>query len=400
MVRAVSTSSVDHVGGRVQRLREAAGLSVQALADITGLTLWQLRRIEMGDRKRLSAGELYALAVGLGVSQDHLLGAVPSAVRFTTLAARLTAGRPADGDGLREAMQRAATLVDAASRFRAFDFDSRPIDRWWMPPELPKEKDRGTALAVQVREHLGLGTDPITDIQLFTQLHFGLQVAREPLEGMRGVTFAGSADDGDARVAIALVNNANEPIGAQRFTAAHELGHFLFGDLDRDWIHVEAISEGSGLNLTELRCNTFAAELLCPAAGVREILDATAERGREGLRAAAVRVWSTYAVSWKVAQNRVLDVSGDLDNASWLHRQKLAASLDAEGIDPEVSQDLESEATGVHPPSLTVASALRAYAAGEVSAVGLAELFRYDDAETLRQDLERAGWMPRASMNA
>lgn len=396
----MSTSSVDHVGGRVQRLREAAGLTIQALADITGLTEWQIRRIEMGHRKRLSAGELYALAVGLGVSQDRLLGAVPSALRFTTLAARLTAGRPADGDGLRDAMQRAATLVDAASRFRAFDFDSHPIHRWWTLPELPKEKHRGTALAAQVREHLGLGTDPITDIQLFAQLHFGLQVAREPLEGMRGVTFAGSADEDDARVAIALVNNANEPIGAQRFTAAHELGHFLFGDLDQDWIYVESISENSGLNLTEIRCNTFAAELLCPAAGVREILDATSERGREGLRAATVQVWTTYAVSWTVAQNRVIDVSGDEENSPWLRRQKLAASLEVAGVDPEVVQELESEATGVHPPSLTVASALRAYAAGEVSAVGLAELFRYNDVEALREDLERAGWMPRASMGA
>lgn len=384
----------------MQRLRDAAGLSIQALADITGLTEWQIRRIEMGHRKRLSAGELYALAVGLGVSQDRLLGAVPSAVRFTTLAARLTAGRSADGDGLRDAMQRAATLVDSASRFRAFDFDSRPVDRWWVPPELPKEKERGIAFAMQVRERLGLGLDPIVNIQLFAQLHFGLQVSREPLEGMRGVTFAGSVDEDDARVAIALVNNTNEPIGAQRFTAAHELGHFLFGDLDQDWIHVEAISENSGLNLTELRCNTFAAELLCPAAGVREILQATAERGREGLRAAAVRVWSTYAVSWKVAQNRVIDVSGDPQDAAWLRRQKLAASLHAEGVNPEVSQCVESEAAGVHPPSLTVASALRAYAAGEVSAVGLADLFRYDDAETLREDLERAGWMPRGSMNA
>jgi Zn-dependent peptidase ImmA (M78 family) len=73
--------------------------------------------------------------------------------------------------------------------------------------------------------------------------------------------------------------NENHHVHRQRFTIAHELGHFLLhkGDakvfVDASKVFFRDGQSSKGNERHEIEANTFAAELLMPEARVREIVD-------------------------------------------------------------------------------------------------------------------------------
>jgi transcriptional regulator with XRE-family HTH domain len=62
------------LGGRIRELREKAGLSRETLASRGGLSWAAIQQLETGRRAHPRPATLAALATGLGVSVDHLLG--------------------------------------------------------------------------------------------------------------------------------------------------------------------------------------------------------------------------------------------------------------------------------------------------------------------------------------
>lgn len=71
---------------------------------------------------------------------------------------------------------------------------------------------------------------------------------------------------------VEIFVNAYDPPVRQRFTLAHELGHFVKNRNDDNIGYVDERSElaSSGTNTNEIWCNQFAAELLMPAAIVKK----------------------------------------------------------------------------------------------------------------------------------
>jgi transcriptional regulator with XRE-family HTH domain len=61
------------MGERIKRLRAAAGLTQETLAEAAGVPVWTLRGWEQ-DRRTPSLEGFIALADGLGVSLDELAG--------------------------------------------------------------------------------------------------------------------------------------------------------------------------------------------------------------------------------------------------------------------------------------------------------------------------------------
>jgi transcriptional regulator with XRE-family HTH domain len=62
-------------GDRIKEFRERKGLTQRELAEVSGVTLYQISRYE-NDRSDISADSLEAIARHLGVSTDYLLGLV------------------------------------------------------------------------------------------------------------------------------------------------------------------------------------------------------------------------------------------------------------------------------------------------------------------------------------
>ncbi|MCI0420615.1 MAG: ImmA/IrrE family metallo-endopeptidase [Acidobacteria bacterium] len=138
----------------------------------------------------------------------------------------------------------------------------------------------------------------------------GVQVKEAPTEdNLSGFLFR----DPQHRQAIIGINKRHHP-NRQRFTMAHELGHFLLHEGER--IHIDSLAKGFEVNLRddasslgidedEKEANLFAAEILMPASFLEkdlarldlldedangEILEPLAKRYRVSVQALTVRL--------------------------------------------------------------------------------------------------------------
>ncbi len=386
------------VGSVVRTAREQMGLTQQDLAGKTGLHKLQVHRIETGERKKLSTAEIKALCDALGLSVDALLGVRSAAPVVAVAAARLLSKElPVDQS---KATSRAAELLSLSSSW-AGSATMPSIRQWWTIPQTGREKDKGYKLARAVRDQLGLGDEPIEDLQLLCERDFGLSVALEPLpDNIRGVLVrigetlpelnAGEHVESPTQ-GFALVNTSGMTPASQRFTMAHELAHYLFNDSDDGLLRVE--TESTGNRWMELRCDCFAAELLAPEGAIRAMDEAREDQGIESDVRLAVAVATRFGVSWTAARNRVTDVLCDRVMAElreWGRSQ-------AEALVGPWEEPTEGSPSGeVLPPPLYLHSALAAYSQGRVDVHDLARVFRTEDAIALQRDLAAAGWSQRS----
>ncbi|WP_282944508.1 helix-turn-helix domain-containing protein [Cellulomonas endometrii] len=393
--------SEHHVGDVVRRSREERGWTQQDLAYRTGLHKLQVHRIETGERKKLSTAEIGALCRALALSVDELLGVKRAEPVVSVAAARLlNKDLPVEHS---MATSRAAELLDLSARWADIT-PSHQVRRWWSVPRSGLEKDKGYALARSVRDSLDLGDEPIEDVQLLCERDFGLSVALEPLPAhIRGLLVrVGDAECDESKDApvrgFTLVNTTGQPPAAQRFTMAHELGHYLFGDTDDGLMRFESAEAPVGnQRWMELRCSCFAAELLAPERAVRRMAGEREHTGLEADAGLAVDVARTFGISWEAARNRVCDLLSDVVRPS-LARMSRGRAVDLVG---EWQDPNEGSATGeVLPPPIYLSGALSAYARGRVSVYDLARVFRTEDASALQRQLSEAGWVSDAILRA
>ncbi len=121
--------------------------------------------------------------------------------------------------------------------------------------------------AEQLLADVGLNTAPVPMAQVAA--HLGIKIKLADLgEDCSGVLVR----NGDR--AVIGVNREHHP-NRQRFSIAHEIGHFVLhkGDtyIDKGYhVHFRDLESGSGTKHEEMAANAFAAALLMPAEWVRE----------------------------------------------------------------------------------------------------------------------------------
>jgi Zn-dependent peptidase ImmA (M78 family)/transcriptional regulator with XRE-family HTH domain len=259
----------DDLGGRIAALREAHGMTGEQLGAAVGLSRSQVSKIEHGTR-RLDVSEVAVIADALGVGLAELLGVERNG--SLALAARVMAAPDTDGAmaprrRMRQVLEAEANLVSATGLP-----DSRPtpsghrvlaqIRDQGLPSGRAPWRD-GEDLADLVRQGLGLGRGPIADVAELAEQHFGLDVLAWPT----GKAVSGLCAHGEG-VAVILVSTAF-PRGHQRFTAAHELAHHLLRDPRAIVVDSDLYAAATPM---EKRANAFAAALLMPAAGLRDVV--------------------------------------------------------------------------------------------------------------------------------
>jgi hypothetical protein len=113
-----------------------------------------------------------------------------------------------------------------------------------------------------------------------------------------------------------ILVNSDDPVPRRRFTAAHELGHFLLhfraaevdpiaGFLQEDETIAETDDEHQDLATMERQANLFAAELLMPEAICRQIAGKAAEQGGNSVRYLEHKLAGELLVSHEAAKWRV-----------------------------------------------------------------------------------------------
>lgn len=127
-------------------------------------------------------------------------------------------------------------------------------------------RQQGKSAALQVRAHLGLGTEPVLDlVGLIEDLGVPVEFASTFPKGMHGVTSWTRTRDG--WVATITVN-ANDYWTVQRFSLAHEFCHVLHQDRPQDLTTEYDETPRIASDPTEARAEAFASHLLAPRAGL------------------------------------------------------------------------------------------------------------------------------------
>lgn len=126
----------------------------------------------------------------------------------------------------------------------------------------------GAKRARELRAELGLGPgEPAACLLTTVEDELGIPVVVAALpEGIAGCCWR------DGERVLLWVNGVEAPV-RRRFTLAHELGHLRCGHDARVPVDTVATLAGKTTDAREIQANAFAAELLAPAAGVRELVD-------------------------------------------------------------------------------------------------------------------------------
>lgn len=240
------------IGNRIERARNAAGLSQRALAEQIELSAMAISKYER-DEVIPGSDVLLRLAKALGVRVEYF---------FRTESVELEGVEFRKRASLSKADERriVADVQDRLERWVVLDEIFPPSEsmKFELPKGLPKhieDFDAIETVALTVRDAWELGHNPIPDLVDTLEEH-GIRVIVTPYIGKE--RFDGLAADVSGMPVIAI--GKEWPGDRQRFTLAHELGHLILNG---------RLAEG--LN-EEKACDRFAGAFLVPGAVVVESL--------------------------------------------------------------------------------------------------------------------------------
>lgn len=248
------------IGERIREARDRAGLTLADLAASIGKDKSVMSRIEHGQRN-VKSDELAALADRLQVTVDELMGIVPDR---DLLAVAFRIGQKSETGGQQQAVRMVQDVLEIEQAATRGELPPRPrqrIAREQLPAGPADPGELGSRAAKYVRAEGGYGDAPIADLTELAE-DLGVDVLRAPLP--KAVSGLCVRVDGGALIAI----DSGPTMGHQRFTLAHEVGHFLLDDEATELV----LDSGSYLGeqgAAESRANAFAYELLLPESGLR-----------------------------------------------------------------------------------------------------------------------------------
>jgi len=253
------------LGARLRQARETVRLSQEAVADHMNLSRSAIVQLEAGNRA-VSSMELNQFATLYGRDMRDFFAA--DFGPENPLAGLFRRNEDiADDPHAMQALRQCISLGrELTSLERLVGVSRDPSSAVCYKLEAPRSRydaiRQGASVADQERKRLGIGESPIPDVTELLEVQ-GVRTAIVSLpEDVSGLTLV----DPEAGPFVAV--NRGEHLFRRNFSFAHEYAHVL---LDCDMRGT--ISRSSDrTELHEVRANSFAASLLLPEGGVREVL--------------------------------------------------------------------------------------------------------------------------------
>lgn len=242
-------------GRRIAKERKRRGWSLRQAAEEMGISYSRLNRVE-NEGADVNMQDAAKIAYGLGVPLSSLVNG--PAVRDRVVAA----ARTRDEDGMEDAIDAVMPALELAAQLDRINFEVP--DR-----ELPQGYDRdsetpsqwGQRVAAEVRLNWGIRSGPIKDLAALIESRTGAMVMVAGLpDDVDGLTLV----DPETQHAV-LAARLTPHWERQRFTLAHELGHYLAGDKV-----IEAVGEAGG-SPTETAASEFARNFLVPRTDLAQL---------------------------------------------------------------------------------------------------------------------------------
>ena len=245
-------------GERLRIAREGAGITQAAAAASIKIARTTLVAIEQGQR-RVRIDELQQLAGLYGTSVNALLRQEALHVDLAPRFRKLVGSNEADADA---AVQLMADLAKAEVELENLLGVSRVRD---YPPERPILRGDVRAQAEQdateLRQRLGLGISPVSDIVTLLELELGVRVYVRRFDRRISGLFAY-----DEALGPCILLNANHPRDRRTQSAAHECGHFLSTRREPEILHKDDAENSR----EERYANAFGRAFLTPTRSVMQ----------------------------------------------------------------------------------------------------------------------------------
>lgn len=304
MTSILETLSPEVVGERLRAARDNAKLTQATASGDAGMARTTLVAIEKGQR-RVRFDELQILTSVYRTTINELLRQEPIQINLLPQFRRVA-------DSEDPSVEHAAALLNDLVRAEVELEQLLGISRSAVyPPETPilpgNVRMQAEQDALDLRQWLGLGLNPITDIVSVLELQLGARVYVRRLPPNISGLFAF-----DDSVGPCFLLNANHPRERRANTAGHETGHFMSTRKNAD-----VLDDGSSETSREERyANAFGRAFLMPARAVKQkFQDVTA--GATSLSRRHIIVLSNYFGVSREALVRRLEELGLIKRDSW-----------------------------------------------------------------------------------
>lgn len=258
MSTSLDQMSPTEVGERLRIAREGARVTQAAAAAGIGLARTTLVAIEQGQR-RVRISELQQFAKLYNTTVNGLLRQEAVQVDLVPKFRKLSANDdPAIEDAARLLNDLVKAEVELENLLGVQRLQQYPQERPILPGDIRAQAEQD---AWELRQWLGLGLGPISDIVTLLELQLGARVYVRRLNGKISGLFAYEDSVGPC-----ILLNANHPRDRRTQTGAHELGHFISTRRDSDALE-DCTPEGSR---EERYANAFASAFLTPDRAVRQ----------------------------------------------------------------------------------------------------------------------------------
>lgn len=257
-------SAIDPVllGSRLRIAREAANIRQEDAAKAINVSRTTIVAIEKGER-RLTSRELTLLAREYGERVNRLLR---STAHFPDLKPQFRRGNvsanPPDDE------QKVAGLIRsfASGYAEVEELLGIHVSKAYPPTHVIDKTylaQQAQELALDARHRLGLSPHgPIQSLVELLETHFFFRILVRDLPSRVSGAFVFDDVTGPC-----ILLNRRHPVSRQRWTLAHELGHFL---TTRSHAEITLVEDSSG-SIAEKFANLFANLFLMPSAGLRNL---------------------------------------------------------------------------------------------------------------------------------
>ncbi|OKO83754.1 ImmA/IrrE family metallo-endopeptidase [Bradyrhizobium sp. NAS96.2] len=258
MTSLLDTMPPVEVGERLRGARDRVKLKQAEAAESVGLSRTTLIAIEQGQR-RVRIDELRKLANLYRTSINELMRQEAIHAELTPKFRKLF---QQEDDAVELAVKQLEDLARAEAELEQL-LGVQPLHNY--PPERPilpgDVRAQAEQDALELRQRLGLGLSPISDIVTLLELELGVRVYIRRIDGGISGVFAY-----DEALGACILLNGNHPRDRRAQTAAHELGHLVSTRREP-----EVLEEGVTENSREERyANTFGRAFMTPARAVMQ----------------------------------------------------------------------------------------------------------------------------------
>jgi len=246
------------VGERLRIAREAAGISQANAAAAIDVARTTLIAVEQGQR-RVRMSELQLLAKHYKTSVNALLRQEAIQIDLAPRFRRLINASDGAADSATKLMADLAKAeVELENLLGVKRVRNYPPERPLLPGDVRIQAENDAA---DLRQRLGLGNSPISDIVTLLEMEMGVRVYIRRLDSSISGLYAF-----DDAVGPCMMLNANHPRERRNQSAGHETGHFISTRHEPELLH----AHGGGNSREERYANAFGRAFLTPARAVSQ----------------------------------------------------------------------------------------------------------------------------------